>query len=163
MKNIEICYIIYELEGGGWIILHAWGWLIYFCRRERGWHIRFKSLNKFSRQWKMVCHSILSIWNEAYSLFLADRQFTSKTCPLPTYENPGSVTVTGERVYVVTCVRCIIGFWKTLLDCWQVIITYSGLILCDIQVCDLWMEINQDNGDQSVWHHNGHSLWHHNG
>ncbi len=37
-------------------------------------------------------------------------------------------------------------------------IPYYGLSLCDIQVCDLQMEINQANGDQSVLHHNGHSL-----
>ncbi len=29
-------------------------------------------------------------------------------------------------------------------------IPYYGLILCDIQVCDLQMEINQASGDQSV-------------
>ncbi len=42
-------------------------------------------------------------------------------------------------------------------------ITYHGLIVCDIQVSDLQMEINQASGDQLVLHHNGHSLWHHNG
>ncbi len=42
-------------------------------------------------------------------------------------------------------------------------IPYYGLILCDKQVCDLQIEINQASGDQSVWHHNGHLLWHHNG
>ncbi len=36
-----------------------------------------------------------------------------------------------------------------------------NIFLCE--VCDLWMEINQASGDQSVWYHNGHSLWHHNG
>ncbi len=43
------------------------------------------------------------------------------------------------------------------------IITYYGLILYDIQVCDLRMEINQASWDQLVWQHNGHLLWHHNG
>ncbi len=47
--------------------------------------------------------------------------------------------------------------------CLSVFIPYYGLILCDIQVYDLHIEINQANEDQSVWHHNGPSLWHHNG
>ncbi len=34
-------------------------------------------------------------------------------------------------------------------------IIYYGLILCDIQASDLWMEFNQASGDQSVWNHNG--------
>ncbi len=48
------------------------------------------------------------------------------------------------------------------LNGFGIFIPYYGLFLCDIQVCDLRIEINQVSGDQSVWHHNGHSLWHYN-
>ncbi len=39
-----------------------------------------------------------------------------------------------------------------LLPRFPMFIPYYGLILCDIQVCDLRIEINQASEDQSVWH-----------